>query len=489
MTTETTLNEEEIPLEYQVFALCMKQAGAINRFSVEVPPHIVGQIHGKTGLHEFYLAFLDFHKKTGLDVVDPIAFKSWLENETDIPESLGGIGGVSFFLDQVNKIEVASIDSVIKILKVRAAKRQQLTDLQTLKTLLEKKGTKSDTELNEITRITERIRAAESELDYDPFEVIDTGFDIAARAANLTDIPNFIRTPFKKYNQALGYTEDGGYFKGAVHAIVGRSGIGKSTLAKSLCNFWLDEGHSVLFVNFEEAQAHWERILMTQIIGENVYAKAKTWSDNTRKEKIITFTEKLESWGKRLMVRHDPDTSYFEDLELWLRDIIGHDASPDVVVIDTIQSMFTKGGGSVRWAEFEKMMVRLEKLAKDMDAVFIITVQQNTEAAKEKREIVEQRDVGGSTSIVQKCSVVTFLTEKQLVSGDDSLTMDKVIQLQIPKNRITGKVFMQDPPLLRYNDETKSYEDWDELDDPDAIYGNADTTLAIDALGLGDFNT
>ena len=35
------------------------------------------------------------------------------------------------------------------------------------------------------------------------------------------------------------------------------------------------------------------------------------------------------------------------------------------------------------------------------------------------------------------------------------------MQLQIPKNRITGSTFMYDPPLVRYNDAKKIYEDYE----------------------------
>ncbi len=39
------------------------------------------------------------------------------------------------------------------------------------------------------------------------------------------------------------------------------------------------------------------------------------------------------------------------------------------------------------------------------------------------------------------------------------------MQLQIPKNRITGSAFLYDPPLVRYNDEKKIYEDYQVVDE------------------------
>jgi hypothetical protein len=52
------------------------------------------------------------------------------------------------------------------------------------------------------------------------------------------------------------------------------------------------------------------------------------------------------------------------------------------------------------------------------------------------------------------------LTDKKLIAQDD-VTDSSITQLQIPKNRITGSTFMYDPPLVRYNDYNKTYEDYE----------------------------
>jgi hypothetical protein len=232
-----------------------------------------------------------------------------------------------------------------------------------------------------------------------------------------------------------------------------------------------------LYVNFEEAVGHWERILMTQIIGKNVYAESENWSEDQKTYYLGKFKDKLSQWGNRLLVRHDPETPYFEDLEKWLRDIIDYAKTPDVVVIDTIQSMFTKGGkGKPRWGEFEEMMVKLEKLARDMNCVVIITAQENSNRMKEKREVVQQSDTGGSLAIQQKCAVTIFITQKKLISGDDSED-DNIMQLQIPKNRITGSSFLYNPPLVRYVDSRKVYEEYEPVTENDY-----DTSSLLDEL-------
>jgi replicative DNA helicase len=483
MTTDNIEESTDTPLEYQIFALSLREEGAIEKFAAELPAELVGINHGQKGINEFYLALLSYHKATQLPSIDPIGFRNWLESETDIREGLGGNSGVSIIMEILLGLELSTTDSVIQLIKYKANKRKQINYLEELKIILSQKGSKSKKDLARINLITSEIRELENQLNYDPLAKVTTANDISTRVESLLDIPSFVPTQFKSLNRAMGYTEDGGFFKGAVHAIIAASGKGKSTFAKCLVNNWVDKGYTCLYINFEEAIGHWERILMTQIIGKNVYLESDNWSEEEKLEHVTTFKNKLEEWGDRLMVRHDPDTPYFEDLERWLRDIINHaDKTPDIVVIDTIQSMFTKSG-KPRWGEFEEMMVRLEKLARDMNCVLIITAQENSNRMKEKREVVQQSDTGGSLAIQQKCAVTIFITEKKLISGDDSED-DNIMQLQIPKNRITGSSFLYNPPLVRYVDSKKIYEEYEPVSDADYDTGS----LLDDLLDDSDYD-
>ena len=455
---------KQFPVEYQIFALCLRSPEAVAYFDSFLPEDIVGSIHGQTGINEFYKALLSYHHTTKTNVVDPVAFRVWLESETDIYSALGGVSGVDMMMDILMNLELSTPESIVKIVKHRANKRKQLDYLQELQILITQKGEKTDKDISRISQITSEIKDLENELNYSPLDSVTTADDINKRAEDLLTIPDFLPTQYKSLNRAMGYTDNGGFFKGAVHAIIAPSGKGKSTFAKCLVNNWADSGYRVLYVNFEEAISHWERVLMTQIIGKNVYAQARLWTEEEKQQNLAIFRSKLQQWGDRFMVRHDPETPYFEDLERWLRDIMGHnDRMPDVVVIDTIQSMFTRGGKSKpRWGEFEEMMVRLEKLARDMNCVLIITAQENSNRMKEKREVVQQSDTGGSLAIQQKCAVTIFITEKKLISGDDSED-ENIMQLQIPKNRITGSTFVYDSPLVKYVDEKKTYEEYEAI--------------------------
>ena len=453
------------PLEYQVFALALRSKGAISYFSANLPEEAVGAVSNQLGLSEFYKALLSYHKTTKLDLVDPIAFKAWLESETDIHTALGGSIGVDTVMDILMAVDVSNEESISQILKHRCNKKKQLDILQELQILLTQKGEKNPKQHARIAEITAEIKNLESDLNFNVLDTVVTAKDISNRAESLLEIPSFLPTQFKSLNRAMGYTDAGGFFRGSVHAIIAASGKGKSTFAKCLVNHWADTGYRVLYVNFEEAVSHWERVLMTQIIEKNVYAESSSWSEKEKIDNINKFKNKLNEWGDRFMVRHDPDTPYFEDLEKWLRSIMGHsELVPDAIVIDTIQSMFTKstGKGKPRWGEFEEMMVRLEKLARDMNCALIITAQENSNRMKERREVVQQSDTGGSLSIQQKCAVTIFITEKKLISGDDSED-ETIMQLQIPKNRITGSTYLYNSPLVRYVDQHKKYVEYEPI--------------------------
>lgn len=446
-----SLIDEDVPLEYQLFTLSFNKPGAISYFVDNLPVQDVGIIHGQTGYHEFYKTLCQFYMKTGLDPIDIIAFKSWLAYETEIVEAMGGMAGVSAFIDELNSLELSEPEAVAKILRHRAQKRRQLDALQDLQQVISKKDYKPEVDNQKVTFLTEQIRRLEQDIGFDPLSGVYTGSDIAKSVDSLWETLDFLPTQFPSLNRALAYTDNGGFLRGAVYAIVASSAGGKSTLAKNLMNYWCDQGHSVLFVNYEEPKTLWEKSLLCQVTGRNVYKEISTAE---RIELTDKFVQKLNEWGDKFMVRHDPDTPYFDDLEHWLRDILGHNTNvPEVIIIDTIQSLFAKGtGGGARWGQFEEMMVRLEKLAKDMNAIIIITAQQNTNAMKEKREVIQQSDIGGSIAIVQKCTAAIVMTKATTVNGD-------IIQLQIPKNRITGTVFSNNNPSMIYYDDSKTLEE------------------------------
>lgn len=460
-------------LEYQVFALSMQKEGAIDYFLEHLPVEILQE--GGRGHGEFYAALCDFYNKTGADPIDPVAFRSWLKGETELYEALGGDDGIDIHLEEVKNTELSTPEAVSGLLRYRYNKKKQIevtAELQEAVSVMDH----SDAYVERVNSLADTIRQF-NQNGADPLKSVFDGAQIANEAPGLWDLPNFLSTPFKSLNKAMGYSEDAGFMKGAVHAILAASGKGKSTFAKNLMNHWVETGNTVLYVNFEEAKTHWERILFTQITQQNVYKGAEL-SEVEKKHYTKLFQDKMREWDGRFLVKHDPETSYYEDMELWVRDVASRGIKPDVVIIDTIQSMFLKGGKSLpRWGQFEEMMVRLEKLAKDLDAVFIITAQENSNRMKEKREVVQQSDIGGSLSIAQKSSITIFITDAKTESGDDSID-ESVMQLQIPKNRITGVAFMMDPPLVKYHDESKSYK---ELDLPPIE--RYETSVSIDDIG------
>ncbi len=449
-------------LEMQVFAQALREPGAISYFYENLPTEDVGLVHGNKGVNQFYAALYSFYDRTGLDPIEPIAFKSWIESESDIHMLMGGNEGVGYFFDELDKVkELSNPEATTKILKLKADKRRQQDYVAELTKLMDKKDT-TEADKIQVRLLTAQIQAIDDKSSVDPFSKVMTGRDFAAMAESLWDLPDFLPTPYPELNKCLGYTELGGVCKGALTAILAPSGKGKSTFAKGLANHWASLGYRVLYINFEEAESHWSRILMTQVTGVNAYL-ADEFNEGTKEKAIAKFKKVMDEWDDRLMVLQDPETAYYEDLETWLRSIAKTDKVPDAIIIDTIQSMFMKKSvGGARWNQYEEMMVRMEKLAKDMGSAIVLTAQENTNRMKEKREQVLQSDTGGSIAIVQKCSVTMHVVPKTMA---DTVDIEDLVEIQIPKNRITGTSFSHDPPTLKYNDDTKSFENYDLVDD------------------------
>jgi hypothetical protein len=110
---------KEEPFEFQLLSLAIKQRGAITKFTQDLNPEDVGLVHGQRGIYEIYLSMLNYHDKTGLDVVDPIAFKSWLQTETDIFDALGGFEGVDTFVDKLVSMDTCSLEAAVEVVRDR----------------------------------------------------------------------------------------------------------------------------------------------------------------------------------------------------------------------------------------------------------------------------------------------------------------------------------------------------------------------------------
>lgn len=440
-------------IPYQVLALSLKQEDAIEYFGKNLPIDLVYE-YGK-GHGEMYRALCTFYHETGVSPIDMSSFKAWLRTETLIPDALGGDEQLDEYFETVGKAEDSTPQSVSALMRLYVNKARRKEKIEELALASQEKEFSND-RIDEIITDIQNLSSSGA----DPLKGVYNGEMIAASADELWELPDFLPTPFKSLNVAMGYSEEGGFCKGAVHGILAQSGHGKSTFAKTLMNHWVSEDKTVLYLNYEEAKAHWERVLFTQITKQNVYL-GKGLSNIERKHYTEIFKETMRDWNGRFIVKHDPETPFFEDMEAWVREVANKGKKFDVLVIDTIQSMYLKSARSApRWQQFEQMMVSLEKLAKDLHCVIIITAQENSNRMKEAREVVKQSDAGGSLTIIQKCAVTIFITQAKMAINDDAME-DQVMQLQIPKNRITGTSSSEvNAPLVRYNDAIKSYEDF-----------------------------
>jgi replicative DNA helicase len=161
----------------------------------------------------------------------------------------------------------------------------------------------------------------------------------------------------------------------------------------------------------------------------------------------------LESWDGKLYIKHSHDTLFYEDIETWVKDLC-REVDLEVLIIDTLQSLEILGKkSSARWQVYEYIMMRLERLAIEMNIAIIITTQENINRLREGREEASMADTGGSISIEQKSAVVMHLIIPQ--TGDVDC-----VELQITKNRVVGTSVVTAPVRFLYDDHYKGHREY-----------------------------
>jgi hypothetical protein len=105
------------PIEYQVFALSLRQPGAIAYFKENLNPEIVGINDNQLGIHELYNALISYSSRTELDIVDAVAFRNWIQLESNVYQALNGDTGVTSLMSVLDSMQLATPESVTQVLK------------------------------------------------------------------------------------------------------------------------------------------------------------------------------------------------------------------------------------------------------------------------------------------------------------------------------------------------------------------------------------
>jgi hypothetical protein len=100
-----------------VFALSLRQPGAIAYFKENLNPEIVGINDNQLGIHELYNALISYSSRTELDVVDAVAFRNWIQLESNVYEALNGDTGVTSLMSVLDSMHLATPESVTQVLK------------------------------------------------------------------------------------------------------------------------------------------------------------------------------------------------------------------------------------------------------------------------------------------------------------------------------------------------------------------------------------
>lgn len=154
MSSKNAIDANELPLEYQVFALSFKDDDAIKYFAENLPVKAVGAIDDSLGLKEFYQTLLDYYDVTKSAPVDTIGFRSWLETETTLYSAINELVGMDAFMDTILDLKVSNPEQVTAVLKKRANTRAQMDTIGELTAILNKKTNRTEEDEERIAQFS-----------------------------------------------------------------------------------------------------------------------------------------------------------------------------------------------------------------------------------------------------------------------------------------------------------------------------------------------
>jgi len=372
---------------------------------------------------------------------------NYIREETDDYDYLGG-PSLKERLVSLSSLDLGSPRNDAKKLKEDASRREMADTLQIAAQLAQERG--NDKEFSEIMG---RLNQLREEITYDPLDGVMQADDLLSSLDTIDQMPDFVPTRFPSLNAAIGYDpQRGGLAKGAVHALVGAPGAGKSTFTISLLTGFLESGQSVAFANFEITESLWVKFFFANCTGCNTL-RMKDYPQGFFERSKEKFSRLMKEWEDRVFIKHSHSSLFYEDIETWIRDV-SRDKSIDVLIVDTLQSLEVGSRKyATRWQAYEHIMMRLERLALDLNVAVLITGQENVNRIKEGRETASISDTGGSVAIEQKSAVVMHL----IVPSDEIVDW---VEIQLTKNRVVGKISDASTIQFQYDDNYKGHREY-----------------------------
>lgn len=251
-----------------------------------------------------------------------------------------------------------------------------------------------------------------------------------------------IYSGIRKVDETLG-----GFYFGQVVLLTGRRGEGKSTLMGQLILEAIDQGNTVLAYSGELTASHFKNWIDFQAAGSSGIINLGSEEYPSYKIKPDA-QQRINDWYRSKALLYDNEAIYDDELES---------------LIDTIEDTVTRYG--VNMVCIDNLMTAMDVSAKDdfyraqsefvqklkqLAVRFNIVVLLVAHPRKEMGNTLTNDSVAGSGDITNRVDTVLIYSRDK--SSTESMSRST---LQITKNRINGKLIIDDPIKMIYSESSK----------------------------------
>lgn len=266
---------------------------------------------------------------------------------------------------------------------------------------------------------------------------------------------DFIKTGIAELDKALG----GGFYKGEVVLLTGKSGHGKTTFSSQLIANMIDKGKRALIYSGELEPSMSKRWLDLQLSGsDNIVISEDEFDFKNYIEKEAE--QKISKWYRDKVFIVDSFKNAQKENPMNIFDLIRRGAiqyEAEFVVVDNLMSAMESNIGDDLYNEQSRFVGQLCSLASELNIVLMLI------GHKRKNASGTIDDISGSADIVNKSSIVLQYekpTERDY-KGDDLKTFidEKSRILKVIKNRHNGRTTPENKGfIMRFEDASKRIE-------------------------------
>lgn len=251
-----------------------------------------------------------------------------------------------------------------------------------------------------------------------------------------------IKSGIQKVDDTLG-----GFYFGQVILLTGRRGEGKSTLMGQLILEAIDQGNTVLAYSGELTASHFKNWIDFQAAGSDGVINFGTDEYPTYRVKP-EVQKKINDWYRPRALLYDNEAVYDDELENILQTI--EDAviryGINMVCIDNLMTAMDVSPKDDFYRAQSEFVRKLKLLAVRYNIVVLLVAHPR----KEMSNTLNNDSVAGSGDITNR--VDTVLIYSRDTSAHDTISRST---LQITKNRINGKLIIDNPIRMVYSESSK----------------------------------